>query len=106
MDMKFTEIMMVGILLALIMSGFITGMMEVVPLVLFAFAATIFTYKLTQKWMENRIELMIDTNDTTPHVCEERGKLMHKLLRFYDLQDKYDINYNDDGTFSYLRKNE
>ena len=104
MNMKFLEITIVAVLIALIVGGVFGGVLEVIPMLLFAFASTVFTYKLTQKWMANRIELMIETDDTTPHVGEERGDLMRRLLRFYDLQDTYDLVYNENGTFSYIRK--
>lgn len=71
---------------------------------LFVFAVTVFTYKLTQKWLANRIELMIDMEDATPQAEEERGRLMSRLLRFYELDGIYGIAYNDDQTFSYYRK--
>lgn len=79
-------------------------MIDAITTGLFVFAATVFTYKLTQKWLANRIELMIDMEDNTPQIEEERGKLMFMLLRFYELDSLYGITYNDDQTFSYYRK--
>lgn len=81
----------------------ITEVTGTIATLLFAFAVTVFTFYLTKKWLENRIELMIELDDQTFPM--EKGKIMERLLRFYELQDKYGILYQEESdTFKYHRK--